>query len=397
MKEIIISKNENSAYMVLLLEDGKIVEKYDESESNKILEGNIYCGIVKNVLPGMQSAFVDIGEDKNAFLHIKDVIPKVSNETGNKKEDFSKYKIKDYIKQGMPILVQIKKDEEAQKGARISTHISLTGRFCVLMVDVNFITISQKIENSEERKRLRKIASEILNKQEKNFGVIIRTASEGKKKEEIEEDLEKLITLWNQIKESYDTAKKQKVPQLICQNYDVVSKFLTGVMDTGIDKITINSKTSYQEIEKYLKSIGKDEIQLEYKENLNNIYDIDNQIEKMERRKVWLDCGGFITIDKTEALTAIDVNSGKFTGKKNSSKENTVVKVNEEATIEIAKQLRLRNISGIIVIDYIDMENDQDRNEIIKLLEKEIKKDRSKTQIIGFTKLDLLEMTRKKM
>lgn len=397
MKEIIISKNENSAYMVLLLEDGKIVEKYDESESNKILEGNIYCGIVKNVLPGMQSAFVDIGEDKNAFLHIKDVIPKVSNETGNKKEDFSKYKIKDYIKQGMPILVQIKKDEEAQKGARISTHISLTGRFCVLMVDVNFITISQKIENSEERKRLRKIASEILNKQEKKFGVIIRTASEGKKKEEIEKDLEKLITLWNQIKESYDTAKKQKVPQLICQNYDVVSKFLTGVLDTGIDKITINSKTSYQEIEKYLKSIGKDEIQLEYKENLNNIYDIDNQIEKMERRKVWLDCGGFITIDKTEALTAIDVNSGKFTGKKNSSKENTVVKVNEEATIEIAKQLRLRNISGIIVIDYIDMENDQDRNEIIKLLEKEIKKDRSKTQIIGFTKLDLLEMTRKKM
>lgn len=397
MKEIIISKNENSAYMVLLLEDGKIVEKYDESESNKILEGNIYCGIVKNVLPGMQSAFVDIGEDKNAFLHIKDVIPKVSNETGNKKEDFSKYKIKDYIKQGMPILVQIKKDEEAQKGARISTHISLTGRFCVLMVDVNFITISQKIENSEERKRLRKIASEILNKQEKKFGVIIRTASEGKKKEEIEEDLEKLITLWKLIKESYDTAKKQKVPKLICQNYDVVSKFLTGVLDTGIDKITINSKTSYQEIEKYLKSIGKDEIQLEYKENLNNIYDIDNQLEKMERRKVWLDCGGFITIDKTEALTAIDVNSGKFTGKKNSSKENTVVKVNEEATIEIAKQLRLRNISGIIVIDYIDMENDQDRNEIIKLLEKEIKKDRSKTQIIGFTKLDLLEMTRKKM
>lgn len=397
MKEIIISKNENSAYMVLLLEDGKIVEKYDESESNKILEGNIYCGIVKNVLPGMQSAFVDIGEDKNAFLHIKDVIPKVSNETGNKEEDFSKYKIKDYIKQGMPILVQIKKDEEAQKGARISTHISLTGRFCVLMVDVNFITISQKIENSEERKRLRKIAAEILNKQEEKFGVIIRTASEGKKKEEIEEDLEKLIALWNQIKESYDTAKKQKVPQLICQNYDVVSKFLTGVLDTGIDKITFNSKTSYQEIEKYLKSIGKEEIKLEYKENLNNIYDIDSQIEKMERRKVWLDCGGFITIDKTEALTAIDVNSGKFTGKKNSSKENTVVKVNEEATIEIAKQLRLRNISGIIVIDYIDMENDQDRNEIIKLLEKEIKKDRSKTQIIGFTKLDLLEMTRKKM
>ena len=397
MKEIIISKNENNTYMVLLLEDGKIVEKYDESENNKILEGNIYCGIVKNVLPGMQSAFVDIGEDKNAFLHIKDVIPKVSNETGNKEEDFSKYKIKDYIKQGMPILVQIKKDEEAQKGARISTHISLTGRFCVLMVDANFITISQKIEKTEERKRLRKIATEILDKQEEKFGVIIRTASEGKKKEEIEEDLEKLITLWNQIKESYDTAKKQKVPQLICQNYDVVSKLLTGVLDTGIDKITINSKTSYQEIEKYLKSIGKDEIKLEYKENLNNIYDIDSQIEKMERRKVWLDCGGFITIDKTEALTAIDVNSGKFTGKKNSSKENTVVKVNEEATIEIAKQLRLRNISGIIVIDYIDMENDQDRNEIIKLLEKEIKKDRSKTQIIGFTKLDLLEMTRKKM
>lgn len=398
MKEIIINKNENNT-IVALLENGKLVEEYDDANNQKVLEGNIYCGTVKNILPGMQSAFIDIGEEKNAFIHIKDIIPKVSNQTGNKNEMLSKYDIKDYIKQGETILVQIKKDEENQKGARVSKHISLTGRLCVLMIDVSFITISQKIEDKKERERLKQIASEILNKHSEKYGLILRTAALGKCKEEIEKDVAEQIELWEKIQEAYKEISKEKKSQLIYQNYDIVSKFLTSVLETDIKRIIVNKQTIYNSIKKYLKGINKNDIELilNSQGDLMQMHSLQSQIEKMQNRKVWLNCGGFITIDKTEALTAIDVNSGKFTGSKKIAREDTILKVNQEATIEIAKQLRLRNISGIIVIDYIDMEKDEEREKIINLLESELKKDRSKTQVIGFTKLDLLEMTRKKI
>ena len=401
MKDIIINKNEDGSNLIALVENGKLIEKYDDDESIKANEGNIYCGIVRDLLPGMQSAFIDIGEDKNAFIHIKDVIPKVSNVTGNKDENLEKYKIKDYLKVNMPVLVQVKKSEENLKGARVSTHISITGRLSVLMINVDFITISQKIENKEERARLKKLASEILSELNENskYGLILRTSAEGKEKSEIEKDVADLIEIWKKIKASYDESLKDKRPQLIFQNYDVISKFLVSVLETDVNRVIVNSKNTYETILEYLKKIGKENVEVILNENedLTQMHDIAGQIEEMKERKIWLKCGGFITIDKTEALTAIDINSGKFTGKKNSSKENTIYKVNQEATVEIAKQLRLRNISGIIVIDYIDMEEEQDRKNIMNLLDKELKKDRSKTQIMGFTKLDLLEMTRKKL
>lgn len=400
MKDIIINKNENNSNLIALVENGKIIEKYDDIQEPKAFEGNIYCGIVKDILPGMQSAFVDIGESKNAFIHIKDIIPKVSNTTGNKEENLEKYKIKDYLKSNTPVLVQIKKDEENQKGARISKHISLTGRLCVLMTNVDFITVSQKIENAEESKRLKNIAKEVLSeiKENQKYGLILRTGAEGKGKEEIKKDVESLIKTWKDIKKSYNTISKNNEPQLIFQNYDAISKFLTSVLETDIDRIIVNDKSIYDSINKYLNNINRQDIELELREeDLTKIHELDKQIEEMSQRKIWLRCGGFITIDKTEALTAIDINSGKFTGKKNSNKENTIYKVNQEATVEVAKQLRLRNISGIIIIDYIDMEEEKDREGIITLLTNELKKDRSKTQIMGFTKLDLLEMTRKKI
>lgn len=400
MKEIVINR-ERDNNLVALFDDGKLVEKYDNSSEANILEGNIYCGRVVNVLPGMQSAFVDIGEDKNAFIHIKDIIPKVSNQTGNKAEKLEKYKIKDYVKQDTPILVQVKKDEENQKGARVSKHISLTGRLCVLMIDVDFITISQKIESNEERVRLKKIATEIIKKHSSNekYGLILRTGANGKEASEIENDVVELISLWKEIKAKYEEISKKNKPQLIYKNYDVISKFLTSILETDIERITVNKESLYNSVEKYLKGIKKEniELNLDTKDNLMDMHSLQKQIDKMEERKIWLKCGGFITIDKTEALTAIDINSGKCIGKKGYTKENTIFIVNKEATVEIAKQLRLRNISGIIVIDYIDMEKDQEREEITKLLENELKKDRSKTQIIGFTKLDLLEMTRKRI
>ena len=400
MKEIIINKNKDGSNLIALVENGRLIEKYDEIKEKNAFEGNIYCGIIRDILPAMQAAFIDIGESKNAFIHIKDIIPKVSNITGNKEENLEKYKISNYLKIKEPILVQIKKDQENQKGARISKHISLTGRLCVLMVNVNFITVSQKIENIEEHNRLKTIARKILSeiKTNEQYGLILRTAAENKQEDEIKEEVEKLMQLWGKIQKSYSEASKNGKPQLIFQNYDVISKFLTSVLDTNIDRVIVNDADLYELIKNYINSINKQEIELVLREeDLTNIHELNKQIEEMSQRKIWLRCGGFITIDKTEALTAIDINSGKFTGKKNSSKENTICKVNQEATIEIAKQLRLRNISGIIVIDYIDMEDDADRKNIIKLLNDELKKDRSKTQVMGFTKLDLLEMTRKKI
>ena len=397
MKEIILNK-EDGITQAILLEDGKIVEQYDDSKDEGAVEGNIYCGIVQNVLQGMQAAFVNIGEDKNAFMHIKDVIPKVSNQTGNKAEDLSKYNIKKYLKQNTPELVQVKKDEENKKGARVSKHISITGRLSVLMVDVSFITISQKIEEKEEITRLKNIAKDILsNYKENKYGLILRTAAKGKTKEEIEKDVEESIKLWEQVQKKYSEVSKENKPQLIYRNYDVISKFLTSVLEANIEKITVNTESLYKSINSYLEEINKKiEVKLVPQSDINK-YGWKEQLEKASQRKVWLKCGGFIAIDKTEALTAIDVNSGKFTGRKTYTKDETIFKVNKEATVEIAKQLRLRNISGIIVIDYIDMQNDAERQEILQMLEKELKKDRSKTQVIGFTKLDLLEVTRKKL
>lgn len=397
MKDIIINKNEDGSNLIALVENGKLIEKYDDDESIKANEGNIYCGIVRDLLPGMQSAFVDIGEDKNAFIHIKDVIPKVSNVTGNKDENLEKYKIKDYLKVNMPVLVQVKKSEENLKGARVSTHISITGRLSVLMINVDFITVSQKIENKEERARLKKLASEILSELNENskYGLILRTSAEDKGKAEIEKDVADLIEIWKKIKATYDENLKNKRPQLIFQNYDVISKFLVSVLETDVDRVIVNSKNTYETVLEYLKKIGKENVEVVLNENedLTQMHDIAGQIEEMKERKIWLKCGGFITIDKTEALTAIDVNTGKYTG--NKSLRQTILRVNQEATIEIAKQLRLRDIGGIIIIDYIDMKNQEDREKVEELLKEELKKDRTKTQVEGFTKLDLMEMTRK--
>ena len=216
MKEIIINKDEDDI-IVALLENGKLVEEYDNINNAKTLEGNIYCGIVRNVLPNMQSAFIDIGESKNAFIHIKDIIPKTSEITGNKEEDYSKYKMKDFVKQKEPILVQIKKDKESLKGARVSKDISLVGRFCVLLINVNFITVSQKIESKEEKERLKNVANEILKKYEKDekYGLILRTAASEKSKEEIERDIVELIEYWKQIKSAYEEVSKEGKPVLI--------------------------------------------------------------------------------------------------------------------------------------------------------------------------------------
>ena len=397
MREILVNVDEQNNKTIVVVENGKLIEKYQENYGEERLEGNIYLGKVENVLLGMQAAFVDIGKEKNTFIHIRDIIPKASNETGNKNEPLNKHNIKNYIKTGMPILVQIKKDATSKKGARVSTHINLSGRYAVLMPNSNFITISKKIEKETEKNRLLKIVKEIV---PQNYGIIIRTSAEEKSEEEIKRDINNLIITWQEIVNKYEKAKKRTTftPQLIYKNQGIIEKLIIDLIDQDLSKVIVNEEKTYENIKKVLEKIALEtdvKVELKKEKNILNIYEIQEQLEKANNRKIWLKCGGFITIDKTEALTAIDVHSGKYVGTKDL--EKTIFTVNKEATIEITKQIRLRDIGGIIIIDYIDMENKEDKAKILEILEENLKKDRSKTQVIGFTPLDLLEMTRKHM
>ena len=387
MLEILISKNENNNE-IALLENGKLVEYYTDEEKSIRKEGNIYIGIIKDIIKGMQSAFVDIGTEKNSFIHLKDLLPKIDESKEKYEENVD---IKDIIKPGQKVLVQVKKDSNFQKGARVSAHINLPSRYIVLMPNTNIVTISQKIEDKQEQERLIKLVRENISE---GNGAVIRTSAIGKN-QEIVDDIRNIETKWNKINEKFKKNKENK-PKLISKAENIVEKMILDLPDKSIQRIIINDKKEYEKILKikeennYLKEI---KIELKENENILEMYDIQKEISKLENRKIWLKCGGFITIDKTEALTAIDVNTGKYTGTKNV--EQTVYKVNEEATIEIAKQLRLRDIGGIIIIDYIDMQKQENKKKIQQILENELKKDRTKTQVEGFTKLDLMEMTRK--
>lgn len=393
MREIIIKHSEEKN-IITLVEDYNIVEKYEENIEKQRLEGNIYLGKIQRVLPGLQAVFVDIGNTKNAFLHIKDIIPKVSNLTGNKNENFDEIDINKYVKIGMPVIVQVKKDSIMQKGPRVSTHINLPGRFVVAMPGAKFVTISQKIDDKDEIKRLKSIVEHNLNK---DLGIIIRTSAIGKSKEEIKNDLEEVIFKLEKIYTNLEEIETKNgfVPKLLYTNNKVIDRLLVDIIDKGIDRIIVDNDFMYKYVLEILKTMKKQEnIKLEINTDVFNIYDIKKQLEKLESRKIWLKCGGFITIDKTEALTAIDVNTGKYIGKQDLS--DTIFTVNKEATIEIAKQLKVRDIGGIIIVDYIDM-NEENRKKILHIFNECIKSDRSKVQIVGFTPLNLLELTRKHM
>lgn len=389
MLEIIVSK-EKETKQIALIENGKLVEIYEDSEKNNETEGNIYIGMVKDILPGMQSAFVDIGTEKNSFIHLKDILPQIDQKKKN--DNFEQEQdIRKVVKRNDRILVQVKKDSNAKKGARISTHISMAGRYCILMPNTDIITISQKVENEQEKARLIKIVKDIL---PSNIGAVVRTAANKKNKEEIEKDIKILLGEWEQIQK--EANKCLDVPKLIYKHQNILEKLIIDMVDKKIDRIICNNREDYEKITNQLTKyeIQNDiKLELNEEENLMNMYEIEKQKEKIASRKIWLNCGGFITIDPTEALTAIDVNTGKFMGK--NSLEETVYKVNYEATIEIAKQLRLRDIGGIIIIDYIDMHKPENKEKIEKLLKNELKNDRAKTQVEGFTKLDLMELTRK--
>ena len=381
MKELIIF-NENNKKILALIENEELVEKYEEDENDKSIEGNIYVGKVQNVITGLQSAFVNIGEKRTAFIHAKDILPKVDI---TKNEKIENKPINKLIKPGDPIIVEVKREAIDKKGPRLSTHISLSSRFIVFMPNASFITISQKIEDEKERERLKEIVKKYL---PENTGAIIRTVAENVKEEELKADIEKTVNNWRDIQKiSID-----KIPQKIYDKGGILKKTIVDLVDSNLDKIILQDKENYDEIIEILNEIDA-EAKIEINPDVLSKYSLEKQLSALKSNKVYLKSGGFITIDKTEALVAIDVNSGRFIGKK--EVEETVLAVNLEAAKEISKQIRLRDISGIIIIDFIDMKLEESKKAVQVEIMKNSKKDRSRVQVEEFTKLNLMEITRK--
>lgn len=372
MQELRIKVDANEK-TVILLNNYKIVEQYTIDKEN--IEGNIYLGVIKNIVPGLKATFVDIGKSKNAFIHFEDL-----------------GKTKDEIKLNETILVQVQKNAVKQKGAKLTSNIKLTGRQIVLMPKTDFISVSRKIEDEQKREELKEIAKKYL---PKNCGAIIRTNCILATEEEIKQDIQMLINRWENIK---NIAKKKikNVPCIIEEESSIVKSLILSTVDSKMNKITTNNEEYNKEILNFLKMHNlESRIELEYENDVFEKYTIEKELQSLKNNKVWLNCGGQIVIDKTEALTAIDVNSGKCIGKNNL--EETILKVNIESAKEIAKQIRLRDIGGIIIVDFIDMEKDEGKQKLLNCIEEETKKDRAKVQIEGFSKLNLLELTRKQL
>lgn len=386
MKELIINIDQDTE-KIFLMEDGVLTEKYYDSKFKKRLEGNIYIGKVQNIIPGLQAAFINVGENKNAFIHLKDVLPK-KDITKEDNHDLDNCDIRDYLKPGMPIIVEIKRDSYNKKGARASTHINLPGRYVVLLPNATFVTISQKIEDPEKREKLTGYVKKCL---PEGMGAIVRTSAEKAKKKDIEEDVRMLLEQWAKI---MSIEFNKDYPKLIFKANEILDKLLLDILDKDLKRIVVNDKALEQRIIEKLKIYHKEDIEVKYDtRKIEEMYELNKQLEVAENRKVWLKSGGFITIDKTEALTAIDVNSAKYTGKE--KLEDTAFEINKESAVEIAKQIKLRDIGGIIVIDFIDLYDENNKKELIEIFKKELKKERTKVQIEGFTKLNLLELTRK--
>jgi ribonuclease G len=365
-----------------VLEEHRLVEVYLERSYQMRLAGNIYRGKVENVLPGMQAAFVNIGLERNAFLFVEDV----RSSRGRKA-----LPIQNLLREGEEIMVQVVKEPFGTKGARVTTQLTLPGRYVVFMPDYDTIGVSRRISSEKERERLKSLAEEVRIPRR---GLIIRTVAEGISREDLETDVQSLYKLWQWIQ---DKDRRISAPALIHQDLELVSWVLRDLFGDDIDRLVINDRESYDKVLELLKALGphlRAKVQLT-ESDLWSQYGIDQEVTRALRPKVWLRSGGYLVIDEAEALTVIDVNTGKFVGGKNFSE--TIFRTNLEACEEIVRQIRLRNMGGIIVVDFIDMDQASQREEIIKKLEEDLKRDKTRTYVLGLTQLGLVELTRKKV
>ncbi|RIK08994.1 MAG: ribonuclease E/G [Acidobacteria bacterium] len=371
---------------IAILEGKDLVEHYTTRKDHSSIAGNIYQGKVQNVLPGMEAAFVDIGTSKNGVLYVGDVQwDELDVEPG------AKPKIEQVLQKGQSVLVQVTKDPMGTKGARLTTQISLPGRFLVVVPESGVQGISRRLP-AGERDRLRRISSAI---KPEGFGLIIRTAAEGASESDLKADVERLQERWYEI---YSKAREGVAPALLYEEPELVIKVFRETFGPDFKKVTIDDKETYDRVMQYLDTYepdlkGKVDYYPPDEIPLFDRYHVTSQLQKGLDRKVWLPSGGHVVIDRTEALTVIDVNTGKNVGKSNL--EETVFKNNLEAAEEISRQLRLRDIGGIIVIDFIDMEIRKNRQEVLQTFRECLAKDKTRTQVFDISELGLLEMTRK--
>jgi ribonuclease G len=412
--ELVINVTEHET-RVALLEDGTIVELFVDRKDESNIAGNIYKGRVQRVLPGMQAAFVDIGLNQAAFIHVRDVIGGVHQEyegffleneeeaeplgdapilgekpNGNSAKSLL---IEEMLSEGQEILVQVSKSPLGSKGARVTSHVSLPGRFLVLMPTSEHVGISRRIEDETERKRLKNTILELKND---TFGYIARTVSEGLPGEKIYYEMNFLKNLWEKIQGKY---RRLSAPALLHQELSVVLRAVRDLFTHEADKLVIDSRFGYESVLSFLDEFMpnlKDSIELyEGSEPIFDAYNLEGDISRALKKKVWLKSGGYIVMENCEALVAIDVNTGRYVGKHNL--EETILKTNLEAVKEIAYQIRLRDLGGIIIIDFIDMEKVSNQEKVFNALKEAFKKDRSKTHVLPISELGLVQMTRKRI
>ncbi len=388
---------------IAVLDEGKVVELWVERRHHLTVVGNVYKGRVTKVLPGMQSAFVDIGLDRDAFLYVSDVVEEFEEYEAEHDEDIQfdeaavprpEASISDLLREGQEIVVQVAKDSIAGKGARITTHITLPGRFLVLMPTVDHVGVSRRIEDEKERERLKGILESMRNGDPQ--GYIVRTAGGGRNQEDFEADRRYLTNLWVDIKRR---AEKATAPTAVHHDLDLVLRTIRDVISPDFKTVWVDSVEQFQRIVEFADKIQPNivaRVRLYRREDpIFDEFAIEQEIEKALKSKVWLKSGGYIVINQTEALVSIDVNTGKYVGKKNL--EETVFRTNLEAVREIVRQIRLRDLGGIIVVDFIDMEELENREQVYESLSTEIKRDRSKTKILQISEFGLVEMTRKRV
>jgi len=407
---------------VALVENGQVAELYVERSSDRGIAGNIYKGRVVRVLPGMQAAFVDINLEKAAFLYVSDVhhpmedmerlflsscnVSTEPKEGDEEREPFEQEleevmdlqrsyvdtPIEDRLQESQDILVQVAKEPIGHKGARITTHITLPGRNLVFMPTMDHVGVSRRIENEKERKRLRELMCAI---KPAHCGFIVRTAAEGAEPEKLQAEMEFLVKLWQSIQRR---AEHAPAPSLVYQELDITLRAVRDLFTKEVDRLVIDSESEYRKIlnftEAFMPSLQNGVELHEGDEPIFDAYGIEMEVQRALSKKIWLKSGGYIVIEMTEALTAVDVNTGRYVGKRNL--EETILKTNLEAVKEIAYQLRLRNIGGIIIIDFIDMEKEGNREKIFNALKDAMKRDKSKTNILHMSELGLIEMTRKR-
>jgi len=424
-KEMIISSNDHET-RVAILEDDLVAEIFVERERNRGVVGNVYKGRVSKVLPGMQSSLVDIGLERDGFLYVSDVVPSFDDLDGGEEgeaeaaapEDGEKAerqkggrrargeerqkeqpKIEELLKEGQEVLVQVVKEPLGTKGARLTSHVSLPGRFLVFMPTVDHIGVSRKIESREERARLRAIVREFREQEHFNGGIIIRTAAAGRPKEDILSDLQYFQQVWKEIRQKMDT---QRAPAIVYREQSLIAKLLRDLLTEDYTAIRIDSYEEYLRVldlvQRMMPSLVSKVKHYNKDFPIFEEYGVQAELDKALRSKVWLKSGGSIVINQTEALVAVDVNTGRYVGKKSTGRlEDTIVKTNLEAAKEIVRQIRLRDLGGIIVLDFIDMEEKKNRQKVFQAVEQELKRDRAPSKAVMVSDFGLIVITRKRV